>query len=118
MDRIELRGITARGFHGVLEDERRKGQDFIVDVILGVDTAPAASFDDLNHTVDYSDVALSVAEIIKGDPVNLIETLAARIADAVLMRPLVRCVEVTVHKPHAPIAVKFADVYVTIMRIR
>ena len=118
VDRITITGITARGYHGVFDSERADGQDFTVDVALGVDTRKAAQGDDLTQTVDYSAVAEEVVAIIEGEPVNLIETLAERIATAALTRPRVRGVEVTVHKPQAPIAVPFADVTVMISRWR
>jgi len=109
-DRIELVGLRARGFHGVLEHERRDGQDFIVDVSLDVDTSTAAATDDLAATVDYGVLAQSIAAVVSGDPVDLIETLAQRIADVCLDRDQVAHVEVTVHKPHAPMPVDVADV--------
>lgn len=116
-DRILLTGVRAWGRHGVLAEERRAGQEFVVDVCLDVGSlAPAASTDDLNRTVSYADVAAAVVGIVEGEPVDLIETLATRIADACLAFPLVRSVTVTVHKPHAPIPVTFADVAVRITR--
>jgi len=92
------------------------GQVFGVDVTLGVDTAEAAATDDLELTVNYGTVALSVAELIAGEPFDLIETLADRIAGACLAHDRVRVVEVTVHKPHAPIPLPFNDVALTIVR--
>ena len=118
MDRVALRGLKARGHHGVFEHERREGQDFFVDLVLGLDTAPAAATDDLTRTVHYGIVAEEVTAVVEGEPVDLIETLAQRIADQVLKHDLVQEVEVTVHKPQAPITVPFADVSVTITRSR
>jgi dihydroneopterin aldolase len=118
VDRIELLGLRAVGFHGVFDHERRDGQEFVVDLVLGIDTRAAAASDDLADTVDYGAVADEVTAIIEGAPVNLIETLAARMADALLQRPLVHAVEVRVHKPHAPISVAFDDVIVTVVRTR
>lgn len=118
LDRISVSGIVARGFHGVLEQERREGQTFLVDVSLGVDTRAAAASDDLALTVDYSAVAGHVVGLIEGQPVDLVETLAQRIADACLAFDLVTAVEVTVHKPEAPVGVEFGDVTVTIVRRR
>jgi dihydroneopterin aldolase len=118
LDRIAVTGIAAYGYHGVLADERRDGQRFLVDVALGVDTRAAAATDDLTRTVDYSAVAAAVVALVEGDPADLIETLAARIADAALGFPLVTVVEVTVHKPEAPVGVPFHDVTVTIERRR
>jgi dihydroneopterin aldolase len=117
-DRVELRGLKVWGFHGVFEHERAEGQDFVVDVVLCFDTRPAAASDDIADTVNYADVARQVTSIVGGEPVNLIETLAARIADACLSDERVESVEVSVHKPHAPIPSPFADVVVTIRRSR
>ena len=117
-DRIELRDISARGRHGWFSEERERGQLFRVDVVLGVDTRVAAATDDLADTVDYAALAESVVAVIEGEPVFLIETLAARIADRCLEDASAEDVEVTVHKPEAPMAVPFGDVTVTIRRAR
>ncbi len=117
-DRIELTGVRARGRHGVLAHERRDGQDFVVDVILEVDLGPACRSDDLTETVSYAEVADDVVAWVEGDPVDLIEVLAARIADDALARGLVEAVEVTVHKPEAPVGHPFTDVAVRIRRER
>ncbi|MFV0459714.1 MAG: dihydroneopterin aldolase [Actinomycetales bacterium] len=117
-DRIELRGLRAFGRHGVFEDERRDGQEFVVDLRLDVDTDPAARSDDLADTVDYGAVAVAVHEQVAGSPVNLIETLADRIATTCLGFAGVRAVEVAVHKPAAPIPVPFDDVVLRIRRSR
>lgn len=115
-DWIEIRGLRGIGYHGVFEHERREGQEFRVDVVLFVDTRPAAASDDLVDTVDYGSVSTDVHAIITGDPVDLIETLAARISDACLAHEGVLGVEVAVHKPNAPITVPFDDVIVRIRR--
>lgn len=117
-DTITLRGIRARGHHGVFPQERREGQTFVVDVTLAVDLAPAAAADDLALTVDYGRVASGVVEEITGSPCDLIETLATRIATRLLADPRVIAVEVTVHKPDAPVGVPFDDVTVTVQRRR
>jgi dihydroneopterin aldolase len=118
VDRVALRGLRARGHHGVFPQEREEGQTFVVDLVLGLDTAPAAASDDLTRTVHYGIVAEEVVAVVQGEPVDLIETLAQRIADQVLKNDLVEEVEVTVHKPQAPITVPFDDVTVTIARRR
>ena len=118
MDRVTLRGLSVQGHHGVFDHERRDGQTFVVDLALGLDTAPAAAGDDLEKTVHYGVLAEQVAAVVSGEPVNLIETLAQRIADTCLAHERVREVEVTVHKPDAPITVPFDDVTVTITRRR
>ncbi|WP_420112719.1 2-amino-4-hydroxy-6-hydroxymethyldihydropteridine diphosphokinase [Pseudactinotalea sp.] len=115
-DVIRLVGLGGVGRHGVLPEERRDGQLFKVDLLMHVDTRAAAAGDDLAQTVNYAEVASDVVGLIEGEPVNLVETLAARIADAVLARSAVQGVEVTVHKPEAPVGVPFDDVQVTIVR--
>lgn len=118
-DTIALRGLCARGFHGVFEHERRDGQDFITDVLLHLDAGPAGTTDDLTRTANYAEVASTVERIITGEPADLIETVAQRIATAVLQeQPVAASVEVTVHKPQAPIPSDFADVSVTVRRSR
>jgi dihydroneopterin aldolase len=117
-DQIALRGLRAFGYHGVLPEERRDGQTFIVDAVLAVDTRAAAASDDLAATVDYAAVAQRIAAIVEGDPVDLIETLAQRLADACLEPAPVSAVEITVHKPEAPTGVNVDDVTVTIRRDR
>jgi dihydroneopterin aldolase len=116
-DEITLTGLRVFGRHGVYE-ERRVGQDFVVDVTLRLDTRRAAATDDVADTVHYGELAERIAAIVGGDPVDLLETLAARIADEVLTADLVRSVRVTVHKPDAPIPLAFDDVAVTIERGR
>lgn len=117
-DRIALHGLRAVGHHGVLPHERRDGQPFVVDLTVAVDTARAAASDDLADTVDYAGLARRVLDVVEGEPVDLVETLAQRIAEQCLADPLVEAVEVTVHKPKAPVAVLLDDVSVTIRRQR
>lgn len=122
-DRIAINGIRGTGYHGVLAAERESGQEFSVDVVLHVDVGQAGRSDSLTDTVDYSEVANSVHAEIVGEPCQLIETLAQRIADAILAigeagTIPISIVEVTVHKPSAPIAVPFDDVSVSIVRLR
>ncbi|CAA9338134.1 MAG: Dihydroneopterin aldolase [uncultured Nocardioidaceae bacterium] len=117
-DRITLVGLEGHGRHGVLESERASGQVFRVDVVLGLDTRPAAASDDLADTVDYGALALDVLGVVEGEPVDLIETLAHRIAGVCLADVRVQWTEVTVHKPAAPIDATFSDVAVTIHRSR
>lgn len=117
-DRIELRGLRVRGRHGVFERERRDGQEFVVDVTVWMDLAPAAASDDLADTLDYGALAARVAAIVGGPPCHLIETVAARVADDVLSDPRVTEVEVVLHKPQAPIPLEFADVAVAVRRSR
>jgi len=117
-DHIVLRGVTARGFHGVLDAEKVDGQDFVVDVTLEVDLRRSGHSDLLAHTVSYAEVAADIVELITGPSLDLIEALADQIAVAALSRPLVQAVEVTVHKPQAPVGVPFGDVQVVVERRR
>lgn len=117
-DRITLSGLRARGRHGVYDFERERGQDFVVDAVLEVDLAPAARSDDVADTIHYGELAERLVGVVGGEPVNLIETLAERLADVCLADERVRAATVTVHKPQAPIPHEFADVAVTITRRR
>jgi dihydroneopterin aldolase len=116
-DRITLRGLRVFGYHGVLDAEREEGQEFIVDAVLWLDTAAAAATDDLELTANYAALAGRLAAIVAGPPVRLIETLAQRLAEAATAaEPRARQVEITVHKPHAPVGHRLDDVSVTIRR--
>ena len=117
-DRLAVRGIQTFGHHGVFEFERRDGQPFVIDLEIGLATAEAAASDDLSRTVDYGSLVAEVKQAAEQDPVDLIETLAQRIADVCLSREQVEWAEVTVHKPHAPIEATFEDVALTIYRSR
>src|SRR6476619_199401 len=117
-DRLAVRGLAIHGHHGVFEHERRDGQEFVIDLVLGVDTRVAARSDDVQDTVDYGTLVDEVRTAVADDPVDLIETLAQRIADVCLRNALVDTVAVTVHKPHAPIQATFDDVALTINRSR
>jgi dihydroneopterin aldolase len=117
-DLISLRGLQAYGHHGVLAEERRAGQTFVVDLDLAVDLRPAAETDDLSRTVDYGRFATAVHDAVATEPVDLLETLAERLAGLALTEPLVSWVRVSVHKPQAPLSVPVHDVAVTIERSR
>jgi 7,8-dihydroneopterin aldolase/epimerase/oxygenase len=118
IDELTVTGIECYGHHGVFDFERREGQTFLIDLVLGIDTAPAAASDDLQDTVDYGSLVASVQAAVEKDPVDLIETLAQRIADVCLSDDRVHWARVTVHKPDAPIEATFADVTLTITRKR
>lgn len=118
LDEIALTGLTVFGRHGVYDHERENGQEFTIDLRLAMSLAPAAASDDVVDTVHYGELAEKVAAVVAGEPVNLIETLAVRIADVALEDDRVQHVAVTVHKPHAPIPLSFADVAVRVHRAR
>lgn len=115
-DQIKITGITGKGYHGVLGFERVNGQRFSADVTLYFSFAEASASDNLAHTVDYGKVAELTHSMLVGEPVNLIEALADRIARAILDLGGAEEVEVTIHKPYAPIDVPFDDVHVTVRR--
>jgi dihydroneopterin aldolase / 2-amino-4-hydroxy-6-hydroxymethyldihydropteridine diphosphokinase len=121
-DLIEVRGIRARGFHGVFPEEKREGQDFLVDLALEADLSPAGRSDDLADTVDYGAMAALAVARVEGRSFDLIERLAVAIADDILAAPscrlLLDAVTVTVHKPQAPVGVPFGDVTVRVRRER
>lgn len=113
-DLIRLTGLRFSAIHGVYDFEREEPQSFVVD--LTCELAPRPDADDLATTVDYAALSRSVEAVVLGDPVNLIETLAQRIATACLAEPLLERVTVTVHKPQAAMPVALDDVAVTITR--
>lgn len=118
-DRITLTGIRAWAHHGVLEHERELGQEFSADVVVEVDLAAAGASDDLEDTVDYGTVATIVHQQLAGPRLALVEAVAVRVASTVLAHdPRVAAVEVTVHKPAAPVTVALDDVAVTVRRER
>ena len=116
-DQVALHGLRVRGYHGVFDDEKREGQLFGCDLVLHLDTRAAAAGDDLARTVHYGEVADDVVAVLTAGSLDLIETLAEKVADAVLARPAVRAVDVVVHKPHAPVGHPVDDVTVAVRRL-
>lgn len=117
-DQITVTGLEVFAHHGVLQSERDYGQTFVIDFTVFADLAEAAATDDLTKTLDYAELANLVVARTSTEPVDLIETLAERIAETLLEHPLANAVEVTVHKPQAPLEHVFSDVSVTIVRQR
>ena len=117
-DSIVLTGVRVRANHGVYDFEREQGQDFVVDVTAWLDLARPAADDDLAQSVHYGELAAEIADAVRRDPVDLIETVAERVAGVVLAHSPVHSVEVTVHKPDAPLDVPVRDVAVRIHRRR
>jgi 7,8-dihydroneopterin aldolase/epimerase/oxygenase len=117
-DEISLTGLRVRGRHGVYDFERAQGQEFVVDVVLELDLSTAAGSDEVTDTVHYGELAGRLVEVVEGEPVNLIETLADRLATICLADRRVAGATVTVHKPQAPIPHEFSDVAVTLRRAR
>ena len=113
MDKIELKGMTFYGFHGVLPEEQTLGQRFIVDVVLHRDLRAAGISDDLDATVNYVEVYQSVKSVVEGQPRKLIEAVAEEIAVNILDEYDVEAVKVKVKKPEVPIKgsiLKYASV--------
>jgi 7,8-dihydroneopterin aldolase/epimerase/oxygenase len=117
-DELTLTGLRATAHHGVFAHERENGQEFVIDVSVWLDSRAAAASDDLAETVNYGVLAEEVVSAVERDPVDLIETVAERIARVALAHPGVLRTRVTLHKPSAPITVPFADVSITIERTR
>ena len=118
LDAITVTGIRVHANHGVFDYERQNGQDFIVDATVWLDLRAAAQSDDLESTVHYGVLAEKLAESLRSEPVDLIETVAERLASVALSFPPVQRTRITLHKPDAPIPLEFADVTVTITRSR
>lgn len=119
MDTIRIETIRARGFHGVYEEERERGQVFEAEVVLALPLEPAGRGDDLDATVDYVEAIRAVKGVIGGPAFRTIEAVAENIAAALLEKfPAVRGVTVTVAKPEAPIADFDGRVSVTLERRR
>lgn len=116
-DRILIRNLRVFGYHGVLAAEAERGQVFVIDLDLVVDLEPAGRSDDLERTIDYGALTGRVAELIAGNRRQLLEAVAADVAELVLADERVLQARVRVTKPHAPIGVD-AEVAVEIVRDR
>ncbi|QSR29464.1 dihydroneopterin aldolase [Nocardioides sp. S5] len=117
-DELSITGIECFAHHGVFDFEKREGQVFVVDLVLGIDTRAAGVSDDLEDTVNYGSLTMDVKAAVERDPVDLIETVAQRIADVCLLDSRVEWARVTLHKPDAPIDATYSDVALTITRTR
>ena len=118
-DRIFIKGLALHAYHGVMPYEGKVGQTFTSDLALDIDLSAAARTDKVADTVSYDKVVGCVATAFVAQKFRLIEAAAGKVADAVLAAfPAVRKVEVTIHKPHAPIAAIFEDVGVVLARTR
>ncbi|MEX1038777.1 MAG: dihydroneopterin aldolase [Acidimicrobiia bacterium] len=117
-DRIRISGIEVLAKHGVLDSEKQDEQKFLIDLQLTIDLGAAATTDRLEETVDYGELSQRTHDFVASHSFNLIERLAHGIADLAMEYSKVEAVEVTVHKPDAPIEVPFVDVSVTVSRER
>jgi dihydroneopterin aldolase len=118
-DRIFINGLALHAYHGVMTHEAKVGQTFTIDLALEIDLSAAARSDKVADTVSYDKVVDCASEVFSARRFRLIEAAAGGVADAVLAKfPSVSSVQVTIHKPHAPIAATFSDVGVTLVRTR
>ena len=118
-DTIFITGVVIHARHGVMEHETEVGQRFVIDLELSVNLSEASHTDHLSDTVSYSNVVATASAAFKDANYKLLERAAGAVADAILVAfPRINAVEVTVHKPHAPIAAIFEDVGVVLMRTR
>ncbi|MCC2671518.1 MAG: dihydroneopterin aldolase [Armatimonadetes bacterium] len=119
MDRIRIEGIELHGFHGVPAAEREVGHRYRIDAVLELDLRAAARADDVAETVDYGEVARVIIGVGTGPSVQLVETLAERMAEQVLARfPRVQAIELEVAKIHPPVALQFHAAVIQIRRSR
>lgn len=118
LDVIEIHRLHVRGYHGVHDHERQDGQDFYIDATVWIDTRAAAASDDIADTMHYGHLMRALHEVGSGPPVDLLETLAERLAAVTLAFSGPQAVRITVHKPKAPVQLRFDDVTVSILRFR
>src|SRR5258706_10827833 len=117
-DLIEVRGLKLRGRHGVTAEERAHEQPIVVSVAARLDTRQASRFDDLEATLDYQEAVMIVSKIVGGESFQLLETLADRIARALLANHRVLDIWVRVAKPEVQVGEEVDEVAVEISRSR
>ncbi len=118
-DRIEVRDLRVVGVHGVLPEERERAQPFSLDIVAWVDMAAAQQSDALSDTVDYGALAQVAAEVVGQRSYRLLEALAGRLAEALLITDArLTAVEVTVRKLRPPLALDVASTGVRVLRTR
>ena len=118
-DRIFIKGLTLHAYHGVMPHEAKVGQSFSIDMLLDIDLSTAARSDKVADTVSYDKVVDCAKAAFSAQRFRLIEAAAGSVANAVLAEfPRVHSIQVTIHKPHAPIAAIFSDVGVSLTRKR
>lgn len=118
LDRIRIDRLHVRGRHGVFEHERATGQDFYIDAEVWLDTRAAAGSDDIEDTLHYGHLMRALYEVALREPVDLLETLAERLAAVTFAFSGPQAVRITVHKPQAPVKLRFDDVTVSVLRYR
>ncbi len=117
MDKVILKDFEVLACHGVNPEEKNEKQRFVFTAKLSIDISEAAEQDDVNKTVSYADVKKEINAFCEGNCFDLIETLAARLAESILKKfSPVREIELTVKKPDAPMSGKFEYAAVEICR--
>ncbi|MDE6388577.1 MAG: 2-amino-4-hydroxy-6-hydroxymethyldihydropteridine diphosphokinase [Lachnospiraceae bacterium] len=117
MDQIIIENLQVYAHHGVYQEENEKGQNFYINAIMETDTRNAGTLDELDLSTNYGEVCTFLNNYITGHIYKLIETVAEKTAEAVLLRfPLVRRITLEVRKPEAPIILPFESVSVKITR--
>ncbi len=116
-DEIIISGLKIFAWHGVYEEEKEKGQNFIVNAKLSLDTSLAGESDSLEDSVDYGKVCLFINDFMRINRFNLLEAVANQMARKIMVRfPMTQSVELEVMKPEAPIPLPFENVSVKITR--
>jgi FolB domain-containing protein len=115
-DRIVIEGLCVETRIGVTEKERSRPQDVVIDVEVATDLGAAGRSDDLDETIDYDALVTEVAKLVRTSECNLLERLAANIADEVSGKSGVRGVTVRVKKQHAPVDEEVSGISVYIER--
>lgn len=117
-DVIHLRGLQFYAYHGVLPEEQKLGQTFLIDVDLSFDLQKAGLSDEVRDTLNYAEAYAKIKEVVQGGPYRLLEYLAEQIAERLLAAFPCDQVRVEVHKPQAPVPGVFRDISVEILRRR
>lgn len=118
LDTIMIRGLRVYAYHGVKEDEKRKGQPFVLDIDVKADMKAACESDDINNAINYSAVTKVVLATMTAEKNDLIERAAERVAQAILATFPADEVTVTLKKPRAPVGADFDYMAVQITRRR
>jgi dihydroneopterin aldolase len=113
---IEVHGLAFHAFHGVRDHEKANGQRFVLDLVLEPLGDAGTASDDLADTVSYSEASDIAVELATTRRFDLIERLAAAVAEELLARLPLASATVRVHKPQAPIRHEFADIVVSVTR--
>lgn len=119
MDKIHIKGLKLKGYHGVMDFEKEQGQEFVLDITASLDFTGARLSDNLNDTVSYADMIETVKTVFLSEKNDLVERVAERIATALLENyKKLDSVTILLKKPQAPINEEFDFVGVEITKQR